>query len=80
MLTSISLILLLGLFAGWIFSKIKLPSLLGMIFVGIILFPTLTFQLAIVLLEMLNMHLDVVLINGHGSSSSPCSWQSATRA
>lgn len=39
MLTSISLILLLGLFAGWIFSKIKLPSLLGMIIVGIIISP-----------------------------------------
>ena len=39
MLTSIALILLLGLFMGWIFSKLKLPSLLGMIIVGIILSP-----------------------------------------
>ena len=39
MLTSIAIILLLGLLAGWIFSKIKLPSLLGMVIVGIILSP-----------------------------------------
>lgn len=39
MLTSISLILLLGLSVGWIFSKLKLPSLLGMIIVGILISP-----------------------------------------
>lgn len=39
MLTSIALILLSGLFLGKIFSKIKLPSLLGMIIVGIVLGP-----------------------------------------
>ena len=39
MLTSIAIILLLGLLAGWLFSKLKLPSLLGMIIVGIILSP-----------------------------------------
>ena len=39
MLTSIAIILLLGLLVGWLFSKIKLPSLLGMIIVGIILSP-----------------------------------------
>ncbi len=39
MLTSIALILLLGLLIGWIFSKLKLPSLLGMVIVGIILSP-----------------------------------------
>ncbi|MDE5802520.1 MAG: cation:proton antiporter [Lachnospiraceae bacterium] len=39
MLTSIAMILLLGLLVGWIFSKCKLPSLLGMIIVGIILSP-----------------------------------------
>ena len=39
MLTSIAIILLLGLFVGWIFSKLRLPSLLGMIIVGIILGP-----------------------------------------
>ena len=39
MLTSIAIILLLGLLVGWFFSKIKLPSLLGMILVGIVLGP-----------------------------------------
>lgn len=39
MLTSIALILLLGLFAGWLFSKLRLPGLLGMIIVGIVLSP-----------------------------------------
>lgn len=39
MLTSIAIILLLGLLVGWIFSKAKLPSLLGMIIAGIVLSP-----------------------------------------
>ena len=39
MLTSIAIILLLGMFMGWLFSKIKLPSLLGMIITGILLGP-----------------------------------------
>lgn len=39
MLTSIAIILLLGLLMGWLFSKMKLPSLLGMILVGILLSP-----------------------------------------
>lgn len=39
MLTSIALILLLGLLLGSIFSRMKLPSLLGMMIVGIILSP-----------------------------------------
>ena len=39
MLTSIAIILLLGLLVGWLFAKIKLPSLLGMIIVGIVLSP-----------------------------------------
>lgn len=39
MLASIAMILLLGLFIGWIFSKLRLPSLLGMIIVGIVLSP-----------------------------------------
>lgn len=39
MLTSIATILLLGLLVGWFFSKVKLPSLLGMILVGIVLGP-----------------------------------------
>ncbi len=39
MLTSIAIILLLGLLVGWTFSKLKLPNLLGMIIVGIIASP-----------------------------------------
>ena len=39
MLTSIAVILLFGLLVGWIFSKAKLPSPLGMIIVGIVLSP-----------------------------------------
>ena len=39
MLTSIAVILLLGLLVGWLFAKIKLPSLLGMMIVGIVLSP-----------------------------------------
>lgn len=39
MLLSIALILLLGLLFGSLFSKVKLPSLLGMILVGIVLGP-----------------------------------------
>ena len=39
MLTSIALILLLGLFLSSLFSKMKLPGLLGMIIVGIVLSP-----------------------------------------
>ena len=39
MLTSIAIILLLGLLVGLIFSKLRLPSLLGMIIVGIVLSP-----------------------------------------
>ena len=39
MLTSIAVILLLGLAAGWLLSKMKLPSLMGMIIVGILLSP-----------------------------------------
>ncbi len=39
MLTSLALIFLLGLLLGGVFNKFKLPSLLGMIFTGIILSP-----------------------------------------
>lgn len=39
MLTSIAIIWILGLSIGWLFSKMKLPSLLGMIIVGIIISP-----------------------------------------
>ncbi len=39
MLTSLAYIFLLGLSLGYIFSKLKLPALLGMLFTGIILGP-----------------------------------------
>ena len=37
MLKSIALIMLIGMSAGWVFRKVKLPGLLGMLFTGIIL-------------------------------------------
>lgn len=37
MLLSIALILILGMFMGWLCQKIKLPSLLGMLITGIVL-------------------------------------------
>jgi solute carrier family 9B (sodium/hydrogen exchanger), member 1/2 len=39
MLTSLALILIVGLLLGFLFTKLKFPSLLGMIFTGIILGP-----------------------------------------
>lgn len=39
MLTSIALIFLFGLGFGWLFSKLKLPSLVGMILLGILISP-----------------------------------------
>ncbi len=39
MLLSIALILLLGMFLGWIMKKIKLPALIGMLLTGILLGP-----------------------------------------
>ena len=39
MLLSIALILILGMFMGWLCQKIKLPSLLGMLITGIVLGP-----------------------------------------
>ena len=39
MLTSIAIILLFGLGMGWIFSKLRLPGLLGMILVDILRHP-----------------------------------------
>lgn len=37
MLKSIALIMLIGMSAGWICRKVKLPGLIGMLFTGIIL-------------------------------------------
>ena len=39
MLTSIALVFLVGMFLGWLFKKIGLPSLIGMIVTGILLGP-----------------------------------------
>lgn len=39
MLLSIALILMIGMFMGWVCQKVKLPSLLGMLVTGIILGP-----------------------------------------
>lgn len=39
MLLSVSLMLLMGMFLGWICKKLKLPSLVGMMFTGVILGP-----------------------------------------
>mgnify|MGYP000276115518 FL=1 len=39
MLLSIALILLVGMSMGWIYRKIKLPGLLGMLITGIVLGP-----------------------------------------
>lgn len=39
MLLSIALILLVGMCLGWMFSKIRMPSLIGMIITGIVLGP-----------------------------------------
>ena len=39
MLLSVSLILMIGMFMGWICKKVKLPSLLGMLITGILLGP-----------------------------------------
>lgn len=39
MLTSIALIFLVGMFLGWLFKKMQLPSLVGMIITGVLLGP-----------------------------------------
>ena len=39
MLTSLGLLFILGMFFGWIFRKISLPPLMGMIIAGILLGP-----------------------------------------
>ena len=39
MLTSVAIIVLLGYVSGWLFSKMKLPSLIGMILLGICIGP-----------------------------------------
>lgn len=56
MLTSIALILLSGLFLSFIFSKMKLPGLLGMILAGIILGP---YALNLIDASVLNISADL---------------------
>lgn len=56
MLTSIALILLAGLFMGWVFSKLRLPSLLGMIAVGILFGP---YALNLIDASVLNISADL---------------------
>lgn len=51
MLKSIALIMLIGMSAGWVCRKVKLPGLLGMLFTGIIL-GALIFRMAGVALYM----------------------------
>ena len=51
MLKSIALIMLIGMSAGWVCRKVKLPGLIGMLFTGIILGP-LIFRMAGVALCM----------------------------
>ena len=56
MLLSIALILLLGLLFGSLFSKAKLPSLLGMILVGIVMSP---YALDLIDESILNISADI---------------------
>lgn len=56
MLTSIATILLSGLFGGWIFKKLKLPGLLGMIIAGVIISP---YALNLIDESMLNISADI---------------------
>ena len=56
MLTSIATILMSGLFGGWIFKKLKLPGLLGMIIAGVIISP---YALNLIDEFMLNISADI---------------------
>lgn len=56
MLMSISLMLLMGMFLGWICKKLKLPSLLGMMLTGVILGP---YVLNLIDLSILNISADL---------------------
>ena len=56
MLLSISLMLLLGMFLGWTCKKLKLPSLLGMMFTGVILGP---YMLNLIDASILNISADL---------------------
>ena len=56
MLFSISLMLLVGMFLGWVCKMLKLPGLLGMIFTGIILGP---YMLNLIDASILNISADL---------------------
>ena len=56
MLTSIATILFSGLFGGWVFKKLKLPGLLGMIIAGVIISP---YALNLIDESMLNISADI---------------------
>lgn len=56
MLLSIALILCIGMSLGWICRRIKLPSLLGMLFTGILLGP---YVLDILSPDLLNISADI---------------------
>ena len=57
MLKSIALIMLIGMSAGWVCRKVKLPGLIGMLFTGIIL-GALIFRMAGVFCCLLGSRLD----------------------
>ncbi|MCH5272781.1 MAG: cation:proton antiporter [Lachnospiraceae bacterium] len=56
MLLSVSLMLLMGMFLGWLCKKLKLPSLLGMMLTGIILGP---YVLNLIDVSILNISADL---------------------
>ncbi|MDL2310388.1 cation:proton antiporter [Peptostreptococcaceae bacterium OttesenSCG-928-C18] len=56
MLTSLALIFLIGMFLGWIFTKLKLPSLIGMLIAGIVLGP---YALNLIDVSILSMSADL---------------------
>lgn len=56
MLMSISLMLLMGMFLGWVCKKLKLPSLLGMMLTGVILGP---YVLNLIDISILNISADL---------------------
>lgn len=56
MLMSISLMLLMGMFLGWVCKKLKLPSLLGMMLTGVILGP---YVLNLIDISILNVSADL---------------------
>ena len=62
MLTSIAIILVFGYLSGWLFSKMKLPSLIGMILLGICIGPYAGNLLDVSLLEISSEIRQVALV------------------